>query len=295
MKNKGIASCLIVMALWGALYPMVKLGYRAFGIGTTGEILTFAGVRFLICGGVVTIFSFIRNKSEFDAVKANLLSVLAAGFFAIILHYGLSYLGLHLTAGSKSAILKQMGAVFYICFSALFFKDDKLTLKKLAGMVLGLLGILVINLDSTGFHFYLGDLFILLSSFCTVFSNIIFKIVFERVEPIVAAGVSQFFGGTVLMCIGLSLGGSVTKLIPHSGEQSLVVGFILIASIISYCLWYLVVKKQKLSQLYIIKFSEPLFAAAVSAVVLGEDIFNLKYLAAFVLISMGIFIVNRKK
>lgn len=244
MKNKGIISCLVVMALWGSLYPMVKLGYRTFGIGTTGEILTFAGLRFLICGAVVMSFSLIRRKNEFSVAKANLISILAAGFFAIILHYGLSYLGLHLTAGSKSAILKQMGAVFYICFSALFFKDDKLTPHKMAAMVLGMLGILIINLDSTGFHFYLGDLFILLSSFCTVFSNIIFKKVFERVEPIVAAGISQFFGGTVLMCIGLCLGGSVTKLIPQSGEQFIVAGYIV---------------------------------------------------AAFVLISSGIFVVNRKK
>ena len=114
-------------------------------------------------------------------------------------------------------------------------------------------------------------------------------------EPILAAGVAQFSGGTVLLLVGLCFGGNAAKLIPRSDIQILTAGYILAASIISYCLWYVVVKKQKLSKLYIIKFSEPLFAAVISAAVLKENIFQIKYLAAFLLISIGIFIANRGK
>jgi hypothetical protein len=45
-KNKSMLYALLVMLLWGTLFPMVKLGYGAYNIVTTGDILFFAGVRF---------------------------------------------------------------------------------------------------------------------------------------------------------------------------------------------------------------------------------------------------------
>ena len=47
MKHKGVLSSLAVMLLWGLLFSLVKLGYKAFGIESVGDILTFAGFRFL--------------------------------------------------------------------------------------------------------------------------------------------------------------------------------------------------------------------------------------------------------
>lgn len=42
-KKKMLFLSLPVMLLWGSLFPMVKLGYAAFGVVTTANILFFAG------------------------------------------------------------------------------------------------------------------------------------------------------------------------------------------------------------------------------------------------------------
>lgn len=52
-KNKSMLYALLVMLLWGNLFPMVKLGYD--NIVTTGDILFFAGVRFTICGALIYV------------------------------------------------------------------------------------------------------------------------------------------------------------------------------------------------------------------------------------------------
>ena len=52
-KKKTLISALIVMLLWGTLFPMVKLGNMAYGVSGIGSILFFAGVRFTICGSVI--------------------------------------------------------------------------------------------------------------------------------------------------------------------------------------------------------------------------------------------------
>lgn len=295
MKNKGVFYSLIVMLLWGLLFPMVKLGYKTFGIESVGDILSFAGFRFLICGLIIIVFSFIKNPEAYKPLKSHLPQVLLSGVFAIILHYGFTYMGLNLTDGSKTAILKQLGAVFYICFSALFFPDDKLSFKKIAGLILGVCGIIAINADSSGISIHVGDILIIAASFCTVFSNVISKKVFHFVEPIVSTGVSQLFGGIVLLAVGAMSGGNVGAVIPKTAGQLSTFAVIIVASIISYCLWFITVKKENLSKLFIIKFAEPLFAAIFGWILLGEDIFNLNYIAAFLLISVGIVVANMKQ
>ena len=294
MKHKGIFYSMVVMLLWGALFTLVKLGYRFFGITSTGDILAFAGIRFVVCGIIIVLFALIRTPGSFHGAKHALFPVLLSGLFAIVLHYGFSYLGLKLTDGSKTAILKQLGAVLYICFSPLFFPEDRLSVQKIGGLVLGVGGILAINMVSGSLRIHWGDVLIIAASFCTVISNIISKKAFDRVDPIVSTGISQLFGGVVLLTVGIAAGGDGGKLIPASWQAVGVFFLIVAASVISYCLWFTVVKKEALSKLFIIKFAEPVFAAIFGWLLLGENILNINYILAFLLISAGIIVANIK-
>lgn len=294
-KHKGLIYSLIVMLLWGLLFPTVKLGYRVFGISEVPDILAFAGFRFIVCGVIIVIYAAIKNPKSFQPVKKHLGWVLLSGLFAIILHYAFTYIGLQLTDGSKTAIIKQLGAIFYICFAGLFFKEDKMTKNKFFGLLLSVAGILVINLSATGIAFHLGDILILGASFCTVFSNVVSKKVFEHVEPIVSTGVSQLFGGLVLLLAGGVTGANIGAVMPRNVSQFGVFAVIIVASVISYVMWFVTVKKENLSKLFMIKFSEPLFAAVFSWILLGEDILNINYLLAFIFISAGIVVANMNK
>lgn len=284
-----MAKALLVMVLWGALFPLVKLGFRTYSVITTGDILLFAGIRFTVCGLLISGWTFARKRSALIQARQSVASVLLVGLFAIILHYSFTYLGLSITEGSKTAILKQLGALFYVCFSALFVKEDRLTAPKLVGVLLGFAGIVVINADSGGVHINVGDLLIIAASFCTVFSNVIGKKLFRTVDPIATTGLSQLFGGVVLLVVGVVLRGSVDM-----GHSLWIMICICAASVISYCLWYGTVKQGELSKLFIIKFAEPVFAAVFGTVLLGENIWKWQYLAAFALITAGISVSNRK-
>lgn len=279
------------MLLWGSLFPMVKLGFSAYTVESTADILLFAGIRFVICGGVICVFSIIKDKASYRPVKHSIFSILLSGVFAIILHYGFTYIGLELTDSSKTALIKQIGALFYVCFSFLFIKEDKPTAKKILAAAVGFLGIIALNISSAGFSFSVGDLLILCASFCTVFSNVISKKVFEKVSPITSTGVSQLFGGIVLFVIGMVMGGNVHFKLDIS---LWIMAYICAASIVSYCIWFGIVKNGELSKLFIIKFAEPVFACIFGALILGENIWKIQYLIAFLLISGSIWFSNTK-
>ena len=280
------------MLLWGSLFPMVKLGFSVYAVESTADILLFAGIRFIICGVVICLFAAIKDKASYRPVKASLIPILLSSVFAIILHYGFTYLGLELTDSSKTALIKQVGALFYVCFSFLFIKEDTPTVKKIVAAAVGFLGIIVLNISSEGVSFSVGDLLILCASFCTVFSNVISKKVFVKVSPITSTGISQLFGGAVLLAVGFAMGGNVH----FKWEASLwIMMYICAASIVSYCIWFGIVKNGELSKLFIIKFAEPVFACIFSALILSEDIWKIQYLIAFLLISGSIWISNVKR
>lgn len=280
---------LLTMLLWGSLFPVVKLGFSAYAVESTADIFLFAGIRFVICGGSICAFTAIGAREAYCPVKRSLVPIFLSGVFAIVLHYGFTYTGLELTDSSKTALIKQTGALFYVCFSFLFIKEDKPTLKKIAAAAVGFSGIIVLNIGAEGFSFTLGDFLILCASFCTVFSNVISKKVFAKVSPITSTGISQLFGGVVLLAAGFALGGTVQFV---WGTSLLIMVYICAASIVSYCIWFGIVKNGELSKLFIIKFAEPVFACVFGALILGENMWKIQYLLAFLLISGSICLSN---
>ena len=289
MKRRDIFSALFVMLLWGALFPLVKLGYRAFSLETTGGILLFAGLRFTVCGAAICIVLLTSGRTRFIPLKGCWRGVLSIGLFAVVLHYACTYLGLKSAASAKTALLKQGGALIYVCFSSFIFPDDRPTPRKLAGALMALLGIAAMNLCGGRLVWQGADLLILGASLCTVISNIIGKRVLDQIDPIAATGVSQLFGGLILLLAGLIAGG---RLHPSGAGAWGLFALVCAASIVSYCRWYRLVRRGRLSGLFIIKFAEPLFAALFGALLLGESVWRLQYLAAFLLIAGGICLAN---
>lgn len=296
MKNKNyiiILLSLLVMACWGSLFPMIKIGYRAFRINASAipDIMMFASLRFVISGLVVCVIALIKKEKLQSPKPKAVGNIVFVGLFAIVLHYICTYIGLSTTDSSKTALMKQLGVLFYVCFAFLFFKNEKFSVFKIVGAVTGFLGIIAINYSPDGISFSSGDIIIILASVCTVISSILSKKSVENNSPYWITGISQLSGGIILLIIAVILGGSIPVFTPFA---TLVFAYICAASITGYTLWYYVQKKEDLSILFIIKFAEPLFACLFGALLLGEDIFKIQYLAAFILICTGIIIGNKK-
>lgn len=292
MSKSFIFKTLIVMALWGSLFPSVKLGYSVFDITSTGDLLLFAGVRFTICGALICVYKLITDKGSFSKLKDVIPSVIWTGIFAVTLHYSFTYSALKITESSALvAILKQVGMVFYVCFSFLFFKEDRPTIVKFIAAFIGFAGIIVINITPDGISFGLGEVLVLLASFCTVFSNIFGKKAVNQADSLCVTGVSQLLGGAILLVTGYLMGGCVTISIT---SESMIFIYICLASIISYCLWYATIKHGELSKLFIIKFAEPMFAALFGILIVNES-FKMQYLLGFIMICFSIYLTGKSK
>ncbi|MCR4719349.1 MAG: DMT family transporter [Firmicutes bacterium] len=285
---------LLVMALWGSLFPMIKIGYAAFGInsGSIPDIIMFASARFIFSGAVVCIFSYLRKEKLETPYKKSVFNICVMGIFSIILHYAFTYIGLSMTDSSKTALMKQLASLIYVCFAFLFFKEEKFSILKIFGAVIGFCGIVAINYNSDGITFSLGDFLIIGASVCTVIANIIGKKSVEKSSPFWVTGISQLTGGIVLFAAAVGMGARIPN---FTLKSTAVFAYICVASVAAYTLWYLILKNNSLSKLFIIKFAEPLFACIFGAVLLKENILKIEYLIAFALISGGIMLGNRSE
>lgn len=290
---KTIFLSLIVMALWGSLFPCIKIGYEAAHINGSDipSILMFAGERFTLCGIVISAIAIFK-KDRIESPKVKAISMyLLIGLFAIILHYAFTYIGLSSTDSSKTALIKQLGALLYVCFAFLFFKNERFSIYKIVGAIIGFLGIVAINFSGGSISFSIGDVLILLASVCLVVSNILTKKIAASHSPFWITGVSQLSGGVILMLTAAIMG---ARMLDFDIYALGVFAYICTASTVAYVLWNYILKTCDLSNMFIIKFAEPLFACIFGAVLLGEDILKWQYLIAFVLISAGIVLGNIK-
>ena len=282
---------LFVMLLWGSLFPFVKYGYKVFEIDTSfyPNLILFAGTRFLISGALLSAICLATRRTYLVKQPKKWLPTALVALFAVVLHYACTYISLGQIDSSKTALLKQSGVLVFVCFSFLFFRDDRLTPGKILGALCGIASVLVINLESFRITFGLGTVLVIAASFCTVISNIIFKKSFQGVPAVTVTGYSQLAGGAVLTAVGLALGGRITT---FSLRAFLVMLYIVVATVVSYGLWYFVVQKYALSKLFIIKMAEPLFAAIVSVILpLGAHL-TWQHAVAFALVAAAVCVSN---
>ena len=281
------------MALWGSLFPMIKIGYGAFGIVSTEipSIILFAGSRFTLSGLVLVAFCSIKAKKLELPVKGEFRHIFGGTLTTIILHYTFTYIALSIGEGSKTAIVKQICFLFLGCFAFLFDKSDKFTVNKIIAAVLGFAGIIATAYDGNAIVFKLGDLLLLLASACSAAGTIVSKKATQKMSPVKFVAYSQLFGGVFLLLAGLALGGRL----PIINLRSIgVFLYICTASIIAYTIWNILLKKNSISKLSVIKFTEPLFAVIFSGIILGEEIFKLTYLVALLLMLAALIVEHRE-
>lgn len=296
LKNKKTSAVLaiLVMFFWGSLFPMIKIGYRSFGVDTSSvsSILLFAGIRFILCGMILLAASVRENGKLQLPTRGSVGPILAVALFAYILHYTCTYIGVSKLDSSKTAVIKQVGTLFIVCFAFLFRKEDRFTVQKLIGGLLGFASILVVNLNGRQWSMSPYDLLVIAASFCSVIGIIISKNAYDKQKPLVITGWSQLTGGTVLFLAGLITGGQFTE---FTGMSVLVLAYMCFASCMGYALWNMLLRYQDMSRLNTVKFAESFFSSFCSWILLGENIFRPEFLVSLVLVCLGIIICQSKR
>ena len=286
---------LICCALWGSAFPCVKIGYDLFCIETVGSQILFAGYRFFLAGIFTWILGCIVEKRIITMKKSSVPYVLGQGLLQTTLQYFFFYIGLANTTGAKGSVINASNAFVSILVAPLLIKSEKMTWKKAVGCMLGFAGVIIINIApgawGSGFRLT-GEGFVFICAVMYGTSSVTLKLISHRESPMTLTAYQLLFGGGILAVIGFVAGGKVSG---FTVQSTLLLVYLALLTTVSFCIWTTLLKYNPVGKVTVFAFSIPVFGVALSAILLGEQIGSIKTLAALLLVSIGIIIVNRDK
>jgi drug/metabolite transporter (DMT)-like permease len=282
--------------LWGSAYPVIKLGYEVFGIQSNDSFLKliFAGYRFLAAGIILMIIQKSMGKSIMPKSKSDFKSFILLGVVYTLMQYVFLYIGMANTTGVKSSILGSLSSFINIVLVHFIHKDDKLSSKKITGCIIGFLAIIILNFEGGGLNGsfkLMGDGFLIFSALMGSIGSIYNKSLVKNNDVFVTTAWQLIFGSVMLIGIGKSAGGTLPIV---SVEAGVLLLYMALLSSVALVVWSTLYKYNKVGNITVYNFLTPIFGAILSALLLGETIFDVKNLIALVLACTGIWIVNKR-
>lgn len=288
-------TAMVCCALWGSATPAIKTGYKLLAVEGVPSIMLFAGMRFTLAGiFTVIIFSIIHRKVLIPK-KENVGRILFVSCFHTVLQYIFFYLGLAWTTGVKGTVASGSGAFFAVLIASLVFKQERLTLKKIAACVIGFAGIVFINFDGLSFTSdpkdILGVASVLLSTVSSSFASVLMKKYSSYENPVVITGYQFIVGGIFMAAVGLAFGGRV-----YFGDLwgTLDLVYLALLSAVAYSLWGLLLKANPVSRVTVFNFMTPVFGVILSWMFLDESSNPVNIVMTLILVSIGILLINYK-
>lgn len=281
--------------LWGWAFPLIKLGFAEFGITPemTGSKMLYAGIRFMISGLIILTVAFNTHRTFKVSKSSDWFYILLFSLLNTTFHYAFFYIGLSHSEGSRAAILNSMSVFTVVILACVFFKSDKMTLRKVIGCVIGFAGILALNLGGkqSGHFTWLGDGMIIANALCSAFAALMTRGLGKRVDVFVGTGLSLGLGGAMLILTSLLMDGNLPQ-ITVSGCFILLL--LISISTIGFTLYNKLLTCNPVGKVAIYNSLIPVVGAVTSCVCLHEQ-FYWKYVLAGGLATLGIYIINKGK
>lgn len=285
MSTKNSLLLILLSAIWGGSFIFMRVLAPVFGAVGTANIRLLVGAIFLL-----TLYRLIRYKIHW---KRDWKLFLVIGIINSALPFTFfSFAALHIPA-SISVVINSMTPMFGALFEKIILKG-KLTLKKLLGLIIGTVGVIIISGSKTlsgTRESYVAILACLAATFCYGLAGALVKKYGKQVEAKAMAGGSQLFAGLVLLPF-LATSGLTA---PLTADIILtVVIFGVLCSAIAYLIYYHLINTAGPTIALSVTFLMPVFGILWSKLILGEVITAQMILGGFIIL-IGIYLIIKPK
>lgn len=290
------ALAVVCNMLWGSAIPFINMGYRLFEIpsGDTSTQILFAGCRFFLAGVLTILFASLPARRLIAPKRENLHMVVKLGMLQTVMQYVFFYIGVAHTSSAKGAIIQGCNAFVSILIACYFFRSEKMNTLKWIGGLLGLAGIVVVNLDGTGMDMsfsLLGEGFLLVTMIACACSTGAIKYFSQYEDPVALSGWQFMFGGAVMAAVGFLFGG---RLRPTGIGAVAVLLYLAALSAVAYTVWSVLLKHNPVSRIAPFMSLQPIFGVLLSLLLnLSAQVPLLRYGCALALVCASILVIGK--
>ena len=277
-------------AIWSSTWIVIKLGLQdlpPFG---------FAGLRFVIAAAALALFNLSRG-AVWPRAARDWGFIALTGFLTFSVNYGLLFWAEQGISSGLCAVLQATIPAFGLLFAHFMLTGERLTLTKVAGVALGLLGVTIIfsgELHLAGRQALLACVAVVIGSVSTSFVNVLIKARGQGHDPAVLANGQMVFGFLPLLAFGWWREG-VPWHYRWTGQAVFDLVYLALAgSALAFCLLYWLVRRVEVTRIMLISLVTPVAAVAIGAAVAGETISGQTRMGGVcVLLGMGLVICRR--
>ena len=283
MKFRAILACI----LWGSAFAAAKIGFQY------ADPIYLSGLRFSLAGLLLVPVMIIKKVDFFGALKHWRFMLLFA-FVQTFLQYGLFFMGLNKVPGAISSIIIGAGPLFVAIMAHFTLQNDKMTLRKIIAIILGISGIVFISLSqsevsSENPSFFAGVGLLVLSNIIGSYTNImVVKKKSYNISPFALTSFANFTGGIMLLITSFIIEKPEIKIYPLEFYGALLwLAFIPAAS---FSLWYGLLQRPevKVSELNMWKFIVPITGCILSWLLLPGEIPTVASVMGIIIITLAL-------
>lgn len=287
-RAKALFALALVCFLWGTTWIASKEGVKHM------PALQLASIRQLIAGMFYVGF-FLYKKIPLPKGK-EWRPVLVLSFLNFIMSNGLSTLALRyeISAGLGAII----GAIFplWIVVIGLFMSKEKMPVKAVVGMLLGLAGVCVIFYDHLNDffnpRFQLGILFSIIATWTWAIATLYTKQQAASFNPYFNLGLQMLISGICLSIFSGSAGMSIPlRAIPWESWAAIAY-LILFGSLIAFICYLYALQNLPTEQASIYAYINPIVAVLCGWLVFSEEV-TIHIIIGGAITLLGVFLVNR--
>lgn len=219
-----------------------------------------------------------------------------ASIFGIALNMLAFFKGLSMTSPISASVIMVTTPIMVLSLASIFLKE-KVTKKKVSGILIGLLGAIILIVYGKdlgiGSNARFGNLLIFINATSYAMYLIIIKNLTKKFHPLTIAKWLYLFGLILVIPFGIQEFKEVEWIsLPNSAIYKL--GFIvLFTTVLSYIFNLMAIKRLKPTTLSIFIYLQPVIAS-LYALMVGSDSLNMIKILATVLIFCGVYLVTRK-
>ncbi|MFM8392385.1 MAG: DMT family transporter [Acidobacteriota bacterium] len=266
--KKVVVVWVLLSLIWGSTWIFIKLGLREL------PPLTFAGLRFLVASIALSGILLLR-RARVPQDRRQLFWLAGTGIISITINYGLVFWGETRIPSGLAAVLQATIPVFGIVIAHYLLPTERLTLRKLAGIVIGFTGVGIIFFDQIridGRAGLEGSLALLLSSLCIASGNVLIKSKLQHLDPAVIATGQMLCGFPPLLLAGWWWEGSPLALVWSPLAIGALLYLAIVGSAVAFLLYYWMVTRIEVTKTMLISLVIPVVALFIGAVTIGEQI-----------------------
>lgn len=272
--------------LFGSNAVAIKMAFQGLGVFTT------AGTRFSVAA--IVIFLWARSTGKQLRLKKgqpHQILILSIIFWAQL---SLFYFGLSKSNASRGTLLVNMLPFFILFLAHIFIPGDRITRKKLFGILLGFGGIVFMFADkgTVTADFRAGDLIILAATFLWSCNAVYLKNIISEYNAYQIVLYSAAIAAPLFFLEAFLFDGAMVF---HPDGR--VLGAILYQSLVTasfgFVAWNSMLQKYGAVALHSFVFVMPIAGVALGGLVLDEPI-TPKIIVALALITSGILVIHWK-